>query len=335
VRPWLWPALVALAAGLASCSWEAVSAHNAAIVVGVTDYPGTAKDLHWPAIDAGSVAALLDRGQGGLFDSVTTLTDAAATKAAVQAAIAAAGATLNSQSEVVFYFSGHGGQLDLGGGLGSHAVIVPSDGLDASGTVVSSDLITEDELRTWLTALPTHKVVVILDSCNSGGFLAGGASTKNLPQDAQAYYEALWAAFLKGQAPAAGADLSAWFDDITSDHTAELASWKAALGAGSGFASGQAQVLAAAGALEESYDANQYGHGAFTYYLLRAAHSGDYDHNGYVTVGEAYRFAFHGLQDHWNQVWGVVGAGGFSSNPSELFLPQLSSGPVDFLLFKN
>ena len=59
-------------------------------------------------------------------------------------------------------------------------------------------------------------------------------------------------------------------------------------------------TITAAGADEYSYDDSEHGHGAFTYYLLKAATAGDSDRDGYVTATEAYAYAKKGIEKVWN-----------------------------------
>lgn len=336
-------ALVLAVVTLVGCQLEATTSHNVALLYGVTIYDsaysaGTAPNLSWPSADVEALTPLLQSSSGGVFQTVVARTDAQATKAQLIEDIRTAAQTLDSNSEFLLYYSGHG---DVGtfSTLGSHAVIVPYGAYakpNNTFTITQANLVTEDELRDLLATLPTKKVVVILDSCNSGGFIAS-SNTDSVPQDTEAYYRALWKALLSGNAPDSWSDLLSWYSDKASGNASFVSSWTAALAAGSGFASNQAQVLTAAGALESSYDDDASGHGAFTNYLLKARASGDADGNSYVTVSEAYRYAFAQLQDRWNGVWGAVAAGKVDQPVTGAlsFLPHLSSGSVDFLLFKK
>jgi hypothetical protein len=340
----------ALLAGLAftGCQTEPTTSHNVALLYGIAIYdpanPTDANNLTYPAADANALTPLLSVDTGGIFH-VTSRTDSDATRAAIVADIQTAAATLGPDDEFLFYYSGHGEQgASTGvGGVDGHAYILPYGSVTTGSPVIdSSQIITEDDLRTLLATLPTKKVVVILDCCFSGGFVQK-VSSDGVPQDTAAYYTALWAAFLAGKAPSSETDLASWYSETTTSETAALASWNKALAAGSGFANDQAQVLTAAGALEQSYDDNTPGtagshnwqHGAFTHFLLDAKAYGDYDGNGYVTVSEAYRYSFEGLQAQWNGVWGAVGAGTLALSNYHAFLPHLSQGPADFLLFKR
>ncbi|HTH13569.1 MAG TPA: caspase family protein [Spirochaetia bacterium] len=330
-----------LLVGLAftGCQTEPTTGHNVAILYGITDYGNTTKinNLKYPSLDVEALTPLLNSGTGGLFSTVIPRTDSAATKAQLKLDFQAAAAELTADSEFLFYYSGHGADGGLEStypGTEGHALIVPyGDASTSPPTYSASTMVNETELAALVATLPTKKVVIILDSCYSGGFLQAASATDPLPQNSYAYYQSLWKAFLAGTSPSSGEALSSWYTDWAPDSetTAALASWNKALG----LTSDQAQLLTAAGALEQSYDDPNTQHGAFTHWLLEAQAHGDFDGNGYVTVSEAYRYSFEGLQAQWNGVWGAVGAGTLSTAGSIAFLPHLSQGPADFLLFKR
>lgn len=329
-----WGELLLCVLILASCQTPFNGGKNVALLYGVSNYGGDVTSLLYPAADVEALAPLLNSSSGGVFPTVLARTDSDATRSQMQTDILSAASLVDSESLVLFYFGGHGLQGTSGSlGTDGHASIAPHDG-DVLTAYNPAAMVTEDELRSWLAALPTQKIIVIIDACFSGGFIASPGGDDGSPQDSEAYYRELWKAFLAGNAPQAGEDLSQWFQSVTSDHTGALASWKKALAAGSGFAADQAQLLTAAGALEESYDAPQYQHGTFSYFLLGAKTQGDFDGNGFVTVSEAYRHTFEQIQTRWNGIWGAVGYANFFTN-SAVFLPHLSSGPADYILFKK
>lgn len=338
--PWAGLALAALL--LVSCQPEPTTGRNVALLYGITQYEpsnatGVWPNLFYPADDATAVGALLSASRGGVFPTVQVRLDSEATKAQLGKDLQALGAQMGPEDEFLFYYSGHG---DQGSVVPNHAVIAlwgSVRGTAESPAYNASLTVTEDEFRALLAQyIPTKKVVIILDCCFSGGFIRNVGSD-GVPQDTAAYYTQLWKAFLAGKAPGAETALGSWFSETATDQTTALASWTKAVGSGSGFSPGQAQVLSAAGALELSWDdgSHGWGHGAFTHFLLDAKTRGDFDGNGYVTVSEAYRYSFEGLQQEWNLVWGAVGAGTLAKATSQAFLPHLSQGPADYLLFRR
>ena len=91
-----------------------------------------------------------------------------------------------------------------------------------------------------------------------------------------------------------------------------------------------AQVLSAAGSDESSYENPTFpngaplAHGVMTYFLLQTAASADLNHDGHVTVLEAFAFVKAGIEKNWNPYY-------LPSN--EALEPHVSGGPVDFVLF--
>ncbi len=81
-------------------------------------------------------------------------------------------------------------------------------------------------------------------------------------------------------------------------------------------------MISAAGAGESCYDDAGHKHGAMTYYLLQIPASGDLNHDGSVTVLEAFSLVKAGIENNWNV-----------SNPGSAFTPHVSGGPVDFVLY--
>ena len=84
--------------------------------------------------------------------------------------------------------------------------------------------------------------------------------------------------------------------------------------------SSEAIVIAAAGEQEDTYETDTLGHGIFTYYLLNSPREADGNGDGFVTVGECVDYAATMIEAWWD-------------SPS--FVPRISGGPVDFVLFES
>ncbi len=160
-----------------------------ALVVGIDHYEhpgadGAWKDLHGAVGDAGRVRDLLVGRFGFPAGNVLVLTDGQATHAGIVRAfhdhlILQAG----PETEVVFWYSGHGSRIPDGSGKEG----VELDGLDS--TLVAYDSrrdgaegsfdITDDELQSLLRALcaRTSRVTVVTDACHSGGVTRGPGAT--------------------------------------------------------------------------------------------------------------------------------------------------------------
>lgn len=130
------------------------------VFVGITDYV-TASDLPFCASDAARVQqAFVQAGVMDPMDSIV-LTDHRATRAAVANALETMSRRLGPGDTLVFFFSGHGGQVadhDRDEADGQDETIELADGA-----------ITDDELTQILSA-GQHRSFVALDSCHSGGF---------------------------------------------------------------------------------------------------------------------------------------------------------------------
>jgi hypothetical protein len=143
-----------------------------AVVVGIADYlyldsppllPIYLKDhdLRYSGDDAKEVANKLGSIWG--MDHVKLLIDSQATKFGIQNSISNwLDFNEDSNDIVLFYFVGHGRQDG-----NEEYIILPYD------TLVTSDKndIRDDMLDSWLNCLESNKQIIIIDSCNSGGFI--------------------------------------------------------------------------------------------------------------------------------------------------------------------
>jgi Caspase domain/TIR domain len=122
-----------------------------------------------PVDDATAVAALLtDPEQGGYPPAnVRLVLDAAATRAALLAALADLAKAANDDSTVFVYFSGHGGRVEAGPHAGQY--LLPVDAVYPSDESLAATAISGDEFTAALGAVPARKVVVVFDCCHAGG----------------------------------------------------------------------------------------------------------------------------------------------------------------------
>jgi len=133
-----------------------------AIVVGISDYPGTDSDLEYADDDADEVTSVLAYAYG--FSNIATLKDGAATRSAIMAAIDAVQAQAGEDDEVVFFFSGHGmnGFADDGDDEKTDEAIVTHDGTKMVP-------MWDGELKTAFSDFGTSRIVFIFDVCLAGG----------------------------------------------------------------------------------------------------------------------------------------------------------------------
>jgi hypothetical protein len=144
-----------------------VSANNSArrvyaVMVGISDYPGTNNDLPLTADDARKLQQALAR-QGRLAPESVTLLDGQATRAAVREAFQRVAAAAGPNDLFLFFFSGHGNQV-----RGQVSATEP-DGKDETIEMVDG-AITDDELNQMFQQVRAQTALVVLDSCFSGGF---------------------------------------------------------------------------------------------------------------------------------------------------------------------
>jgi hypothetical protein len=201
----------------------------------------------------------------------------------------------------VFYFSGHGG---FGGSGPEPAGSDPvTEWIFLYGSLSdSSQTFSDDQLLAAFGPIRARQKVIILDSCNSGGFIGNELEADGEPSSLVEGSESL------AELAARAISLYANFDGSSAD----IPPW-------------EALVLSAAGEREESLEGTYYDHGAFTYYLLEAERKGDANGDGYVTVTEAFAYTQKYIyRDYY--------LGRFV--PYDAFSPHVSGGPVDYVLFE-
>ena len=161
----------------------------------------------------------------------------------------------------------------------------------------------DDELGAYLSSFPTPRKVVILDTCNSGGFIGN-------------QLEADWTPPVAASGPA--------FVGIGTLFQA-IANYASMQSSPTGLSPYGAQVMSGAGRDESDYEAGPpFSHGIMTYYLLQGLQgsAADLNHDGHVTVLEAFSYTKAGIDVNWNPTY-----------TNQAFEPHVSGGPVDFVLF--
>jgi hypothetical protein len=145
----------------------AANADYYAVIVGVADYPGTINDLNYTDDDAtGLYNNLLEDDLRWAPGRMQLLVDAQASRDAIYDAISVFASDGDADDVFLFYFSGHGttgediAPFDEGDGYDEY--------LCSYGSTLS-EFIRDDELSDWLSLLPMERIVVLLDTCYSGG----------------------------------------------------------------------------------------------------------------------------------------------------------------------
>lgn len=214
-----------------------------ALCIGINDYPGTANDLSGCVNDANDWTQVLT--QNGF--SVEQLLDAAATKAAMVAAIGNMIDNAVKGDSLIFTYSGHGTWVpDRSGDEpdGRDEALCPYD-LSTKGALL------DDEIHTLFSRrAPGVRIVLISDSCHSGSVTRG--SEEDIDPDVPRIR------FMPPEAWMAREDLPP-------------AALRMAIPRGGFTRAGGDLLLAGCRDTEYSYDTRFKGrpNGAFTYYALK------------------------------------------------------------------
>jgi hypothetical protein len=266
--------LVALLVGITD--YQYIPPENAALGVFEPDlwgsplkYPENDVQRHYTILSgkygqssANQVNTLMQAGNSQV--DILMLTNDQASLAEIQAAFRWLDAHEDENTLVIFAYSGHGGSVYDDNGDESDGMdefIAPYDTNLVSGNYVN--IIRDDYLNSLLDTLESTQVVVMLDSCNSGGLTNTSADTwegRGLP----------WLASMAELGPTNPQD--GLLADIGA--TGRL-------------------VMAASGETQNSLESGELGQGVFSYYYLMAFldPAADTDHNGFVSVEEAFTYA--------------------------------------------
>lgn len=174
----------------ASTNWSALypgggSANDKyAVVVGISDYPGEDHDLTGPRQDAAMFRDVLIDKYGFKPENIISLTDRNGNRDQIINAFRRFLSQAGPNGTAVFYYSGHGTQLDTNIVL-TGADDPEEDGKD-EGIVVwgntgeeKNALIVDDEIGILANELTAGRVLLVLDACYSG---TGSRGTKGLPK---------------------------------------------------------------------------------------------------------------------------------------------------------
>jgi len=141
-----------------------VQGNKYAIVIGISDYPGTSADLSYADDDAEDMYSALTTLYDFDADNVTKYVDVEATRDKILTAIESIGSQATSADEVVFFFSGHGGRGKANDG---DRELVDECIWAHDGTNLVP--IWDGELAAEFAGYKTSRIVFIFDSCYAGG----------------------------------------------------------------------------------------------------------------------------------------------------------------------
>ena len=154
-----------------------------AVCIGISDFrDDRVRDLSICHKDAEAMADLLKKQCG--FEHVVTLTNQQGTRANIEKAIRKELVERTRPGdEVILYWSGHGGRIADDNGDekdGYDEVLVPYDADLTNIDTQRSSMVVDDAFGHWIQALDGRKVLLILDTCHSGGQAANGKGVSGL-----------------------------------------------------------------------------------------------------------------------------------------------------------
>jgi hypothetical protein len=137
-----------------------------ALVIGVANYPNVRPLPPSVLDDARDIAAMLQRPDRAGYpqSNVRLLLDKDATRLNIMSGLSWLASSAGADGTAVVYFSGHGGLFTDAANKGNY--LIP---YDTRLNAVKQTAISSDELTAALRAIPSSRVVVMLDACHSGG----------------------------------------------------------------------------------------------------------------------------------------------------------------------
>lgn len=307
--------LLSLLTLFTACETDPTPPDRYALVYGVSEYDETINynGYYFPVLeytddDAVAMASLLE--QKGyevhlrLNNGVVSGTQAA-TKEQLVEDLTVFAASLSENDILVIYFSGHGTQSSPVGWDISNDEDQFSDIYDEYIILFQEDsdyqnhTVSDTYLYSLIKKLPSQKKIIIIDACQSGGFIGQEFDFDAISPDYSQYDRNSDTIFKS--------TLETFFHpktgDIPPDNTI---------------------VISASGEQESSIESGYYSHGIFTYSLLYASETADYDGNGFIDTGELFRCSNDFFEKNWNSAVSV----------DLQYHPHISGGPVDFILFE-
>ncbi len=255
-----------------------------AVIVGISDYQEIS-DLQYAHQDAIELRSTLVQHLNWETANIKLLTNSSATKQNIQNSINQVADQITSNDLFLFYLSGHGGYvIDENGNNVDFDPADETDGRDEFVCTYNSLLdsydneILDDEFATWMNAVPTANIVIILDTCYSGGMFKPGMS-----------YEKATITPRLGKANMARTAADGF--DFARD----------------ALVTGMVAISAAA-ENELSWDDFIFENGLFSYYILEAfgAEGTNRNSDGYVSAEELFQYAAPKATDRAMALYGAV-----------------------------
>jgi hypothetical protein len=183
------------------------------IFTGIANYPGKENDLQLTDQDALRARDALVEGAGMAPGNAYTLLNKDATSASFSAAIAAIAADIGKDDMLVIFYSGHGERYQRANG----STASDPDGMDESIELWDGPLL-DDELAALLDSVHAGTILLVFDSCYSGGFAKDVVSVPGRMGFFSSEEDVVSQAAGRFQA---GGYLAAFFDDAIRGHYAD------------------------------------------------------------------------------------------------------------------
>ncbi|MEO7646622.1 MAG: caspase family protein [Gemmatimonadaceae bacterium] len=150
-----------------------------ALMVGIDDYQGIGNTLNGPVADSRLIGRILVERYGFLPANVVYINDREATREHIAEAFLRHLGQAGPDGAAVFYYSGHGMQMEENLAL-TGSMDPEQDNVDEALFMWGADgrggVLLDDELGFLASSLKTDRVLMIMDACFSGTGTMGGAS---------------------------------------------------------------------------------------------------------------------------------------------------------------
>ena len=158
---------------------RSAKSNKRAVLLGINDYLGVNYDLSAPVHDVDAMRNLLSTHGGFRESDILVLKNGHVTRKNIYGAIRKFFASVSPQGTIIFYYSGHGIQLDQDRDLNEKRHSQEDNGnerdaMDEALFLADGSYIIDHELRELLTCNEAKRATVIVDACFSGGIDRGG-----------------------------------------------------------------------------------------------------------------------------------------------------------------
>ncbi|HEX5707016.1 MAG TPA: caspase family protein [Pyrinomonadaceae bacterium] len=141
------------------------------LTIGINEYQDPNYNLKYSVADSRDFASAIERGGKNVFDAVRvrTLTDAQATRAAIEEEFGKIAAAARPFDTFVFHFAGNGSVVeDAAGGAPAFHMFTYDIGTVSDKAQLAAKGISGRLLGAWTSKIQARQQLILLDSCHSG-----------------------------------------------------------------------------------------------------------------------------------------------------------------------